>query len=952
MFNYKYIFFLLCFLTFNLFFNCAFAKNIIKIGYVKNFGLINDINSYGHQGYGYELFKKIESYLDYSFEFIPVEMYEYSEKLNNGEIDLFLADFKHKDNEDLYEFGTPFIPIHPILACNKNADFHYLDINSINGKKISVVKNSPQLKSLNNFFEIYNVNAKLVYANDIVEQIETNTDFYLISSAHKIINLKTISIGEQNLYTYIAKKGNTKLINSLNEVIKILTDNGNFFLPKLFYKYYFHNDLAKPGLTLEQKKLLSNKEFSIAFLDNHQPYQFLDNDKAPAGLSLEILKFFAKNYNFKTNFLPFKNNTPIENIIDQDIIIFSLGNYDNLKKYFNFTSDYFKSPLFILSKHDIDLTDYKYDKIGILNYFGIDYDMLRQKLPLINVVTYYDSRKLLEDYYDSKIDSILITETGLEHALALLGKNSGKVTEAGIDYKFKFAISKKFGEQYVEIFNVLFDTILNSNLKKLYPVDILDYVPTTYYVYFIIRDNLWLILILALIIILIAFYFYHISQRMSHKAEIENLHYDSVTSAYSTYYLDTQFIKLLNRAKPNEYEIISLDINYFQTINSYYGYDIGSKVLITLAQNLIKNLDKNAIVARVIADRFMILRKTQNIPPMKYICETHIIPAIKNILGKSYNLALSVGSYVIENPNEEVNIIQTRANNARVLGKGSHTTTYNEFTSKMRKNNDTRNKILINMEKGLVDNEFKLFFQPKINLNSLKINGAEVLIRWIPNNGDKIYPDEFIPFFETSGFIIRLDHYIFEKLCIFIKTYKNKLNLPVISVNLSGISLISPITLETVTNLLKKYELTTDDIEIELTESAIIQDTDLFVEKIQELKNTGFTVVMDDFGAGISSLNRLSTMNVDGIKMDKAFLDVDVLSEKATVVVTETVIMTKKLNMTVVAEGVETAEQASWLQSIDCTTAQGYYFERPMPENEFIDLLQLDKQYDITIKSV
>ncbi len=424
--------------------------------------------------------------------------------------------------------------------------------------------------------------------------------------------------------------------------------------------------------------------------------------------------------------------------------------------------------------------------------------------------------------------------------------------------------------------------------------------------------------------------------------------HDEITDLISFEYFVESSLELLKNAKPLEYEIITIDIDYFRIINNIFGYETGTKVIKTFAKVLSENLKNSyALISRVTGDQFVILKKYEAGEKIAKICEDYVYESVSNVIGKPYKLTMSVGIHIIKNPREPINILVDMANIARVKGKSSHKNTYTYFHEEMKMEYDMRNNIVFQMENAIKNNEFYIVYQPKVDLKTLNIAGAEALIRWKTSDGTIIYPSDFIPVFEANGFTVDIDMYVFNAVCHFIYKYKNDFFIPKISVNLSGKTINETNLIDKLVCIIEKYELKTSMIELEVTESALIENSEEFLKKIADIKKLGFYVSMDDFGAGASSLNRLHSIDLDTLKLDKVFIDNNNDNQKGSVIVESIINMSQKLHMEVVSEGIETKEQAKWLKSINCNLAQGYYFDKPLNENEFIEILKKEKKYSI-----
>lgn len=397
---------------------------------------------------------------------------------------------------------------------------------------------------------------------------------------------------------------------------------------------------------------------------------------------------------------------------------------------------------------------------------------------------------------------------------------------------------------------------------------------------------------------------------------------------------------LLSKSLPNEYMLISMDIDKFKIINELYGYEKGTELLVEVASNIATYFSEADLKARVIADNFLILIKTDlyklNCSMKGNFCN-YIKNIQRNILNEDFNINISQGIYIVDDTSLSLNYMIDCVNSARVDGKKIYGNKTVIFDKEMQKKRELYNFIITNMEHALIYENFKVYYQPKVDLNSGKLVGFEALVRWVKDNGEIIPPNDFIPIFETNEFISRLDYYIFSKVCVFISENITKHNIPRISVNLSGITILKSDVVNTLIHILEFYDLEPKHLELEITESAMIDNFQSLANKVYELRKVGFVVSMDDFGSGLSSLNRLKDIHFDIIKIDKLFIENTLESERGVYIIENIIRMSKYLDLLIVAEGIETENQAKLLKKLGCNIAQGYYFAKPMPEENVIE---------------
>ena len=376
-----------------------------------------------------------------------------------------------------------------------------------------------------------------------------------------------------------------------------------------------------------------------------------------------------------------------------------------------------------------------------------------------------------------------------------------------------------------------------------------------------------------------------------------------------------------------KYYMIILDIDKFKTLNKKYGRKIGDKILIEIAKKLEKiSNKKDMIISRLVNDSFGILMKFNN------NIEEKIEEIIENLSDieiekRKYNIILSVGIYELKKGEKNIFNILDKTLIAHSKAKGIYNKKYFIFNEKMEHKLVEEHEIETNMENAIINNEFKIYYQPKINAKTNKIVAAEALVRW--EKEDKIImPNQFIPIFEKNGFIIKLDKYIYEKVCKDIAEWKEKNNKEInVSINVSKEHLVENF-IEEYNEIAESNNLDTNKIELEITESAGINDEIDLLSIMKEIKKYGFLISIDDFGTGYSSLNMLQNMPIDILKIDKSFINQDKMLESI-------ILIAKKMNLKTVAEGVETEEQVEKLKKLGVDLLQGYFYSKPLPKTEF-----------------
>ncbi|MFI3230273.1 MAG: bifunctional diguanylate cyclase/phosphodiesterase [bacterium] len=391
------------------------------------------------------------------------------------------------------------------------------------------------------------------------------------------------------------------------------------------------------------------------------------------------------------------------------------------------------------------------------------------------------------------------------------------------------------------------------------------------------------------------------------------------------------------------YSLFVLDIDNFKYINNIYGYTIGDEILRQLSNNIKNFIKLDEIYCRISDDKFAIL--------ITYRDEDHLKQQIKS-LNKMFEkmqrthfnkmkITIICGVYKLSSQDIELNFILDKANIARKNAKGSIKNVFKEYDSNLNATIEKQNFIEDRILSALENDEFIPYLQPKFNLYTKEIYGAEALVRW-QSSDRMIYPDEFVHIFEKNGFIMALDFIIYEKVMKYMKSCLNRgLKIIPISLNVSRGHIIDNEFTEKVLTLINKYEIPISMIEMEITENSFAEDALTVREFINNLRKENIKVSVDDFGTAYSSLNILKDLEVDAIKLDKGFLQTmehiknSKLLEKDKIIVKHIVEMCRDLKINIICEGIETLEQINFLKDIGCEYGQGYIFSKPISIQEF-----------------
>ena len=414
---------------------------------------------------------------------------------------------------------------------------------------------------------------------------------------------------------------------------------------------------------------------------------------------------------------------------------------------------------------------------------------------------------------------------------------------------------------------------------------------------------------------------------------------DKLTGLYNRNFFYEYADRLYRYHNGRHMDAIVLNIEQFHSINGLNGRDFGDRVLKALGEEINEFLSETiGIAGRFDADRFAIYCVGQD--DYRALLKRFQDGIDERFPDVNIHLRMGVKPWM---QNTEPVLMFDRARAACSMVRGDYQNPLMIYSEEMRLK-ELLNRRLINDLRAAVDeNQLVVFYQPKYNIqcNPPRLSSAEALIRWKHPDLGMIFPGDFIPLFERNGLISIVDNFVWKQTARQISIWKEKYDftLPV-SVNLSRVDIFDPALTEKLVSLINENGLKFNDLKLEITESAYTDNAKKLLELIHNLRAIGFEVEMDDFGSGYSSLNMLSDMPIDVLKMDMKFVRNIEENETDMLLVKLIIDIARYLNLEVVAEGVENDKQLSLLQDAGCNLVQGFYFSRPLPPEEFEKLIE------------
>ncbi|MEG1823878.1 MAG: EAL domain-containing protein [Cloacibacillus sp.] len=430
----------------------------------------------------------------------------------------------------------------------------------------------------------------------------------------------------------------------------------------------------------------------------------------------------------------------------------------------------------------------------------------------------------------------------------------------------------------------------------------------------------------------------HINQQRTFMKRSET---DELTGLYTRAAFLRHTEELLSFDPSHDYVIARWDVDHFKVFNDIYGTKMGDRFLADFGAMLSANHLKGSIIGHWDADHFVACVRAEDFDPDAMSLWLRSNVAKEHI---DFEFIFRIGIYAIKDKSVDVSIMCDRAHLALRTTKKSFNCRYAYYEESMRSMLLEEQEMINELTIAFEQRQFVIYLQPQYDYDRDRLIGAEALVRWNHPRKGLIPPMKFIPVLERNGLIIQLDEYVWEEACRLLRKWLDAgIDPPSISVNISRVDVYNPRLCDIITSLAEKYSIEPRYLHLEITESAYMENPDQLINVVEKLRAHSFTVEMDDFGSGYSSLNTLKDVPVDILKLDMKFLSRG-NSARGGSILSSVVRMAHWLRLPIIAEGIETHEQADYLKSIGCTCMQGYYFARPMPVAEFEPQIYNPKQ--------
>lgn len=440
-----------------------------------------------------------------------------------------------------------------------------------------------------------------------------------------------------------------------------------------------------------------------------------------------------------------------------------------------------------------------------------------------------------------------------------------------------------------------------------------------------------------------------ITERIQSQKEIEYIAtHDELTKLPNRVYLKKRMNQLCEDYKDSEdsFALIMLDIDGFKYINDALGYQLGDQLIINVVERLKSYLGSNGFLFRYTGDQFALILCGNSAKDYETVAREITLLFLEAFKVDIYELdtTISLGISIFPNDEKDADLLINYANIALLRAKHEGKNRYQFYSTdigvQIYKQVVLRNDLI----KAIERNQFEVYYQAQVNLQSSDILAAEALIRWEHPEWGMVSPNEFISLAEETGFIVNIGNWMLREVCKNYKKWMDEGLHPIkVSVNYSSIQFFERNFVENIKNIIDEYGLDPHFLIMEITESVLMKNAEKAIVDIQQLQALGIQVALDDFGTGFSCLAYLNSFNIDILKIDRSFIKNVLLDETSTIITKSVIDLAQELRIKLVAEGIENWDQLSYLRELNCFSGQGYIYNKPVPNHEFEELLAKEK---------
>lgn len=927
----------------------------IKVGYIEYGDFIYwDENQEEYSGYGVGYLNEILNNTEWEIDYIGGNWEECLAMLRDGRIDLLCPAQKNAERKSeflfsMYPIGTTETTVY---VAKDEENLFFEDYEYIQGKRVGMISSSAQQEAFRNFAQkndIRYIEVPFESGSDLFAAVEEQqVDVFVTSSLSVFPEHQIIARFDAAPFYFMCNPDHEELLDELNEIVGRIKINDYDFDTDLYMEYFGADQvLMQPLFTREEYGFISSSPaITVGMLQNFFPYSDY-TDGRMEGICEELLMEISRISGLEFNLVPIGDGkNPKEVLLDDNEINMAGGMIRSLAyledSELQVSDAFFEFEFIIIAKKGSTVNHIDGLTVALPQGFPYMRQYIENTYADAEILILNDNDECMEAVNDGRADITVQNEYVCSYLMQKPQYESLSIVKnISLEGTSCFVANNTMNPIVLSIINKTIKCISTSSKNRI----INEYTIAHSY-----KMSLWemiyryrrSLIFYGILLGAAAFIMYRIYSERTRaiqekkQAELlkEQIEISRLTGLYNKHAFYQNAENLIRNNPDKQYEIIVFDIEKFKIINDLFGTAEGDKLLKYFAQKLQEIVAEEGIAGYRGADNFVICVEcgtSEEIDAMEQEIHDYINKFPINI-----KIQICIGIYQVTKRDVPVSIMCDRAGMAAASIKGNELKHYAYYDDSMRQKLINDQIILNEMQEALDQRQFQVYIQPKCRVDNEELIGGEALVRWVHPEKGVISPGVFIPLFEKNGFITKLDYYVWEETCRIIRKWKDEgLETVPLSVNISRLNFYLP-GFETVfEKLLEKYELTPGDLYLEVTESAYTNESDIIFSQLSRLQDKHFTILMDDFGSGYSSLNMLQEAPVDELKLDMKFLLGKDEKKRSEIILEALIKMAKRLGFQIIAEGVENKEQCEMLLRLGCYFGQGYYFSKPISSEDF-----------------
>ncbi|MEA5060301.1 MAG: EAL domain-containing protein [Candidatus Pelethousia sp.] len=939
----------LCFTLLPLFPAKALAdqNKVVKVGAFFYAGDLDAGVDDSYIGYVFDYLREISQYTGWRYEFVNASWNQCFTMLREGEIDLMAPVGKMAEREAMYAFSQ--LPMASgscaLVTRLDNETIPYEDFVAFDSLRVGILADSRMEESFLLYSQANGFSSQLIYYDaytKIKEDLDAGKiDAATISSIFPFSDFRTIAkFGNQDFY-FLTAKGNEDVLNGLNQAMEQIQIANPYYNSELNQKYAQMQNESTVSFTREEINYIKEQgTIRCAYNPDARPISYYDTENRQfRGVAADLCALLEEKSGLRFVFVhmpTYRDSLRLFTAQEVDLLIGMehVPGWSQKNGAF-LTKSYLESQI-------VMVTNGKEQERPVVALYdeGTKSGRMESAIRAAERVDYYPSAAECLDAVESgKADLTFINSTimdyhkndpqyaNLQTTVLSGGLRTARIAVAGDQDPILVSILNK---TLASISTAQLDEILAKNMK----VGILTSLKNMLRV-----QPLDLIVVLAGALLIITLVLIIMFQSRSKSAnEMRKMLYTDALTGYSNYKALNEAAPKLLGDHPERYALVYIDMHQFKYINDTLGYDAGDEVLQMVSQTLADYISEEERFARVYADKFVLLLKVGE--------DERFLTRLEELSGRlsrlrtgkytNINFVFRGGVYRLGKDSCDIDMACDRANYAKDTAQSSFTTTFGFYDELVHSQIMGEKWLESNMQPALERGDFIPYYQPKVNVVTGAMVGAEALVRWRHPEEGILFPATFIPFFEKNGFVTHIDFAIFTEVCRNMRDWADagKTLFP-ISVNFSRCHVLNPYFSQRLKAIADRFKIPTNLLEVEITETVSMDDLDMAVDFVQSLKKQGFLISIDDYGTGYSSVAFLQKLPLDVLKLDKSFVENAMRCKKARDIMRHLITAVLANQIRVVCEGIETEEQKDFIISQNCCFAQGYLYSKPVPVEEF-----------------